>query len=376
MSLRDLLAAARDRLDQGEAVDAPEAPEPAAAPAAPARPANPPTVHKQPEHHQHIGGARLPAPGTTVDVTAPAPAPAAPAMGGGQWWAQGVPAPAPVKRSDDPDTHVIGPHGRPMPGYWENRYRTPVPNCQHPELMAIENRTTRELVGKLCDSCGTRLAADWTPPSVPTPAAAGTCQHPKLQPVRIKTGELVAYWCPECETQFDTAYTEPGYHDLDHQDQDGTGADEDEASEQSRTRAVIDRLTKGGRGGQPIPRPANARPARDRGPDSGPAPRAALVDRFRSINPRHKSLAYHAVAFGVGWYFGIPQWVTAETGYLAQHCESWTDSMALTGYVPAAVVFYLDRKSRRSSSWLAFPVRVVSVSLVIGVLLYSGPATF
>jgi hypothetical protein len=95
--------------------------------------------------------------------------------------------------------------------------------------------------------------------------------------------------------------------------------------------------------------------------------RTSFAEWRAGVDPRWKALAQNGAGLGVGWYLGVPQWIARETAYLVQHCDGWTDSMALTGYVPAVIILWFDRRTHRARGFLAYPARALTVCLIVGV---------
>ncbi|MGF0163100.1 hypothetical protein ACQRET_03525 [Streptomyces koyangensis] len=101
--------------------------------------------------------------------------------------------------------------------------------------------------------------------------------------------------------------------------------------------------------------------------------RRSVLDIIRST-PRHVWwLLYSGSAAAVGWHFGWPQWVSDGLRYLETTQASWTTAYCLTCYVLAAGVLAADVATRTWFYPLAWAVRVLSASLVLGFLLWGDP---
>lgn len=100
--------------------------------------------------------------------------------------------------------------------------------------------------------------------------------------------------------------------------------------------------------------------------------RRSLVEIIRSTPDHVRWMTYSGSALATGFWLGWPQWVMDGTAYLATE-RTPTDGYSLTCYGLAGGVFLLDAASRQQRLPLAWSVRVVSSSLVAGVLMYGDP---
>ncbi|MFF4292147.1 hypothetical protein ACFY0N_00655 [Streptomyces vinaceus] len=225
--------------------------------------------------------------------------------------------------------------------------------CQHPRVRPEVDRATGELVSLLCDVCGEDLPVPKVAPQPPLQPDWWSVKRAASAPGPVENDDV---------EKSDAADDTEG---------SGDGGSDANTGRGGRLRAHLPGWLFDGQGHPAMPRPVNASPV-----NVAPvlrSPRQSAAEWLATISPQTKFLCYHGVAFGIGWYLGIVQFVTAETAYIVHLCAGdWTDSMALTGYVPAAIILLIDRYFRRARSWFAFPVRVITVSLITGVLLYGS----
>ncbi|WP_199570573.1 hypothetical protein [Streptomyces murinus] len=181
---------------------------------------------------------------------------------------------------------------------------------------------------------------------------AEPCDHPNPHAVHARpTGELVAYWCEDCETQLEVP------------DPDEEEGDEEEAD--GGVSAKIRRYwSLRGNGAKVYARPTYREPK---------APKQSLLEAWAGMRPTTRHGLYNGTALAIGFALGVPQFFTAETAYLVETYHSWTAFYVVIWYGVALGIWMFDRKSR---SWLppfALMARVPLVSLVIGVALYGNP---
>ncbi|WP_432001580.1 hypothetical protein [Streptomyces sioyaensis] len=178
------------------------------------------------------------------------------------------------------------------------------------------------------------------------------CEHPKPHAVHARpTGELVAYWCEECDTQLEVP--EP---------QDGDDEDaEDGDTVPSKIRAHWRRKGSGARIYQ---RPTYF--------DNKPAPKQSLIQWWVGMDAPTRWLLYNGTALGIGFYVGVPQFFTAETAYLVDAYGSWTDWHVCLWYGVAVGIWSLDSRTRSWFPLFALAGRIPLISMVVGSLLYGS----
>ncbi|WP_433856707.1 hypothetical protein [Streptomyces kronopolitis] len=178
------------------------------------------------------------------------------------------------------------------------------------------------------------------------------CEHPNPHAVHARpTGELVAYWCAECETQLEVP--EP---------QDG---DDEEAEDGDTVPSRIRKQWRGkGSGSRIYRRPAYL--------DNRPAPKQSLIQWYVGMDTPTRWLLYNGAALGIGFYFGIPQFFTSETAYLVHTYGSWTDWHVFLWYGVAVAIWSLDHRTRSWFPLFALAGRIPLISMVVGSLLYGS----
>ncbi|MFE0765408.1 hypothetical protein [Streptomyces smyrnaeus] len=183
-------------------------------------------------------------------------------------------------------------------------------------------------------------------------ASKEDCEHSNPHAVHAQpTGELVAYWCAECETQLEVPDAE-----------DGEGEDtEDGDPVPSKFRKHWRRK---GSGSRIYRRPAYL--------DSRPAPKQSLIQWWVGMDAPTRWLLYNGTALGIGFYFGVPQFFTAETAYLVHTYGSWTDWHVCIWYGVAVAVWALDARTRSWFPLFALAGRIPLISMVFGSLLYGS----
>ncbi|MFF5019096.1 hypothetical protein [Streptomyces sp. NPDC001165] len=106
----------------------------------------------------------------------------------------------------------------------------------------------------------------------------------------------------------------------------------------------------------------------------GAPEKKSLAELVREIKPHQKWLLFAGTGFGTGWYFGIPQFVTAATASVAHHGGRLQDNPDVYFWgVAALIVISLDRATRRSWFVLAWLTRALTVCVVVGAVLYGNP---
>jgi hypothetical protein len=226
---------------------------------------------------------------------------------------------------------------------------------------------------------GARLP-DWRKPPgpLPRPDEEG-CKHPN--PRTFKVGSTtVPYWCPDCRTELHldvpadepkTTKAEPKPADVDPDDEgqedeeqdQAEGAEEgDEAGEWARPRR---RWDPRGSGRKQYLRPAYS---------TRPAPRQSLIQWWMGISGPSRWLLYNGTALAGGFTVHVPQFFTHEVAFLVAHHHSWTDLYVCFWYGVAALVLFIDRKTRAWVWPFALAGRVPLISMIIGALLYGTPS--
>jgi hypothetical protein len=100
----------------------------------------------------------------------------------------------------------------------------------------------------------------------------------------------------------------------------------------------------------------------------------SLAELIGTIPAHRKWVLYAASGVTAGWYFGIPQFARDATASVAQHGGPLRDNPDVYFWGVAAVVaLSLDRATRRSWFLIAWATRGLTVSLVVGALLYGNP---
>lgn len=116
------------------------------------------------------------------------------------------------------------------------------------------------------------------------------------------------------------------------------------------------------------PGPNTPRAAFDHRPAS---PRQSLLDAYAAVPYRLKWLAYHAAAAYLGWSFGLVDWVTHTTAWIAH--TGLYGAQAIGWYLVGAITFLLHHATRRRWWPVAWLAAVPAASTVVGVLLYGTP---
>lgn len=118
------------------------------------------------------------------------------------------------------------------------------------------------------------------------------------------------------------------------------------------------------------PDPRNSRPAYRGGPVLRQTPR----QWWNSVPAARKHLAYNGTALGIGWYAGLPQYVTLQVGRLADTYDSWREPGATAWCLVVVVAWWSDRATRHWWWPFALLARVPGISVFVGVLLYGSTA--
>ncbi|MGW1711092.1 hypothetical protein ACWCP8_37990 [Streptomyces sp. NPDC002206] len=181
------------------------------------------------------------------------------------------------------------------------------------------------------------------------------CEHPHPHAVHASlTGELVAYWCEDCETPLPVP--------------DGMEDDDEEDGEEGVDK-VPARIRRGwsmrGSGKRVYSRPTYNR---------GKSPKNSLIEAWTGMRPLTRHGLYKGGALALGFSLGVPQFFTAETAYLAATYDSWTDFYVCIWYGVAVAIWMFDQRTRNWLPPVALAARVPLVSVIVGVLLYGTPA--
>ncbi|MGW3691901.1 hypothetical protein [Streptomyces sp. NPDC005125] len=185
---------------------------------------------------------------------------------------------------------------------------------------------------------------------------AARAPHPHAVHASL-TGELVVYWCEDCETQLPVP---DGMEDDDEEDEEGGEEDVDK---------VPARIRRGwsmrGSGKRVYSRPTYNR---------GKSPKNSLIEAWTGMRPLTRHGLYKGGALALGFSLGVPQFFTAETAYLAATYDSWTDFYVCIWYSVAVAIWMFDQRTRNWLPPVALAARVPLVSMIVGVLLYGTPA--
>ncbi|MDX2732906.1 hypothetical protein [Streptomyces sp. PA03-2a] len=184
------------------------------------------------------------------------------------------------------------------------------------------------------------------------------CQHPHPHAVHARlTGQLVAYWCEDCDTQL------PVFEDTEDDEYEEAQEDEEGGDKvPPRLRRVWSMRGSGKR--------VYSRPTYNR----GKSPRRSLAEAWNGMSPLTRHGLYNGSALALGWSLGVPQFFTAETAYLAATYDSWTDFYVCVWYGVAIAIWMFDQRTRNWLPPLALAARMPLISLIVGVLLYGNPA--
>lgn len=102
------------------------------------------------------------------------------------------------------------------------------------------------------------------------------------------------------------------------------------------------------------------------------AVRRSPFDWWHGISPSNRWLIYNASAFGIGWYFGIPQFARDEVDFCVTTYGAWDSPAVGVWYLAVLMTWMLNRSSRHWWPPAALIARVPWVSTVVGVLLYGS----
>ncbi|MBP5906830.1 hypothetical protein F3K40_15335 [Streptomyces sp. LBUM 1478] len=105
----------------------------------------------------------------------------------------------------------------------------------------------------------------------------------------------------------------------------------------------------------------------------GPQERRSLVEVIRSTPDHVRWGIYNGSALAAGFWLGWPQWVTDGVAFLVVEHPTLTDAYSVTCYALAGAVLYMDGHVRTWRLLVAWTARVLTASLVVGVLMYGDP---
>ncbi|GGW99835.1 hypothetical protein [Streptomyces chryseus] len=248
--------------------------------------------------------------------------------------------------------------------------------CQHLKPYTFTVKDTGEVIPHWCPDCKTDLTPDAqaAPEAKPKTAPAaparpsGPCQHPEPHEVRNKvTGQLLAFWCADCETQLEVPDDYDELTDVTKED-DGGEDGEDAKPADPVPPSIRQRWTQGirGTGQKSYSRPVYAKDSAER--------KKALIEVWSGMSRKQRHLLYNGTALGAGFYLGVPQFFTAEVAYLVDTYDSWTDFYVCIWYGVAVALSALDYRTRGWFPVFSWLTRIPLVSMIVGVLLYGNPA--
>ncbi|MFF1834183.1 hypothetical protein ACFVXE_08250 [Streptomyces sp. NPDC058231] len=187
------------------------------------------------------------------------------------------------------------------------------------------------------------------------------CEHPHPHAVHARpTGELVAYWCADCDTQL------PVPEDMEDDEYDEEEGDDEGEEGVDKVPARIRRgWSMRGSGKRVYSRPTY---------NCGKSPKQSLIEAWTGMRPLTRHGLYNGGALALGFSLGVPQFFTAETAYLVATYDSWTDFYVCVWYGVAVAIWMLDQRTRNWLPAFALVARVPLVSVIVGVLLYGNPA--
>ncbi|MGW6391160.1 hypothetical protein ACWFR1_11785 [Streptomyces sp. NPDC055103] len=285
------------------------------------------------------------------------------------------PAPAAVI-PEQPKTLGIGDRA---PNWWDPK---PViaAACTHPNPRTFRMEGQAEPIPYHCPDCDTELAPDGQEnrprdnaqrvDSTPRHVPASQCEHPAPHEVRNKvTGQLVAYWCADCETQLDVPddYDElTDVTDTDGKEGDGGESDEDGKPVDKVPASIRHRWSMRGNGKKTYSRPVYGKTSDER--------KKSGIEAWTGMPKKTRHLLYNGAALGAGFWIGVPQFFTAEVAHLVDTYGSWTDFYVCIWYGVAAGIWAIDYRTRNWFPPFALAARIPLVSMIVGVLLYGNPA--
>ncbi|MFC9341443.1 hypothetical protein ACFT0G_25440 [Streptomyces sp. NPDC057020] len=280
-----------------------------------------------------------------------------------------VPAPRVGREARADDHHV--------PNWWnpDKSMTLSAPTaCQHPDPYTFRVQATGEVIPHWCPDCRTDLtpaaanvpAAKAKPsPASPARPSGKPCDHPEPHDVRSKVnGQLLAFWCAECETQLEVP---EDYDELSDVTGDESGGDDRESVDKVPP-SIRQRWGQSlrGTGSKNYNRPVY-------GKDSA-ARKKSLLEAWTGMPQKTRHLLYNGSALGAGFYLGVPQFWTEEVAYLVATYDSWTAFYVCIWYGVAAALVLLDYRTRSWFPVFSWATRIPTVSMIVGALLYGTPA--
>ncbi|MFJ6014507.1 hypothetical protein [Streptomyces sp. NPDC092952] len=284
-------------------------------------------------------------------------------------------APEPTLATTVPEQPTTLRIGDRAPNWWEPKVEI-ASECEHPNPRTCRVEGNDQPLPFWCPDCKTELHPDIPdtepaavtrkPTPTPAPAPAGDCEHPAPHEVRSKaTGQLLAYWCADCEEQLEVPDDYDELADV-TEGGDGGGVDEDGNPVPKVPVAVRRRWTMHGSGRKTYSRPVYGKTSGE-GKKSG-------IEAWKALPQKTRHLLYNGAALGCGYYLGVPQFFTAQVAYLVGKYDSWTDFYVCVWYGVAIGILALDYHTRGWLPPFALAARIPLVSMIVGSLYYGVPA--
>ncbi|MFJ4469531.1 hypothetical protein ACIP2X_18840 [Streptomyces sp. NPDC089424] len=155
----------------------------------------------------------------------------------------------------------------------------------------------------------------------------------------------------------------------DDQGDQGDQDDEDDEDDEPDSKAGASRKSTKGKAED---KPRWARPALGRPP--GPPPeKHNLFTWYRGMEPHTRWLIYHGTGLGAGLYFGVPAYGYEGHRFIADRPADDLEAVATWGLL--GLLLMADYRVRNLFPLLAWAVRALSTSVVVGALWYSAPLT-
>ncbi|MFH8577171.1 hypothetical protein [Streptomyces zaomyceticus] len=249
--------------------------------------------------------------------------------------------------------------------------------CQHPNPRTFRMEPSGKVVPFWCPDCETDLHPDVPdakpkpkPKAAPARPSGKPCEHPEPHEVRNKlTGQLLAFWCADCETQLEVPDDYDELADVtDEEDGDGGEAGEHGKPVDKVPPSIRQRWGQSLRGNGPK---SYSRPVY--GKDSAEQ-KKSLIDAWTGMSRKTRHLLYNGSALGAGFVMGVPQFFTDEVAYLVDTYSSWTDFYVCVWYGVAVGIWVLDHRTRGWFPVFSWITRIPLVSMIVGALLYGNPA--
>ncbi|MFE3378764.1 hypothetical protein [Streptomyces anulatus] len=276
-----------------------------------------------------------------------------------------------------------------VPRWWEADKDITVTPCRHPNARTFR-MSTGERIPFSCPDCSTDLSSELMERVTPrAPRAADTvkwingvphyvpdptCKHPAPEEVRSAVnGQLLAFWCTQCETKLDVPEDYDELQDVTKDDGEGDG-DEADGGEGGQDGKAVDKVPPAirriwgmkGAGTTEYARPVYSKNTAEQ--------KKSLFEAWNGMSRKTRHLLYNGTALGAGLYLGVPQFFTAETAYLVTTYGSWTNFYVVVWYATALGIFALDYRTRAWFPLFAWFTRIPLVSMIVGCLYYGVPA--